>query len=59
MFKVTVDQWRHVPAGEKVWNGYPNGYCTAPQEPGFYTLYEVANDDNTHFAWSWVKEDEK
>lgn len=55
MYKVQ----EHVNAGEKVWNGYSGGemYCTAPSDPGLYTLYELANDHNVHVCWKWVKED--
>lgn len=57
MRKITIDEWKHIPAGETVENGYPvNGYCTAPAEPGFYTLYELASDENTHLGWEWEKE---
>jgi len=48
MQKITVDQWKHIPAGTRIWNGYSNGYCQAPKEPGFYTLYELVNDRNCH-----------
>lgn len=49
----------HVPAGESVWNGYVGGktHCTAPNEPGTYTLYELAYEaTNTHAGWKWEKE---
>ena len=46
----------HVPANTRVWNGYPNSYCTSPKEPGLYTLYELADDTNTHAGWEWVRE---
>lgn len=56
MRKITIDEWKHIPAGETVENGFAvNGYCTAPAEPGFYTLYELA-DENTHLGWEWEKE---
>ena len=50
----------HVPAGETVWNGYVGGetHCTAPDEPGVYTLYELADEYNCHAGWQWVKEEE-
>lgn len=56
MRKITVDIWRHIPAGTTIPNGYSNGYCTAPSEPGLYTLYEVADDMNRHVGWEWEKE---
>ena len=58
MTRVTVNEWTHIKAGETVWNGFSDGYCTAPAEKGFYTLYELVNDDNTHAAWEWEKEGE-
>ena len=57
MRRITVDEWKHVPAGESVWNGFAvNGTCVAPNEPGLYTLYELAGDDNIHLGWEWEKE---
>ena len=47
---------KHVAAGETVENGYPNGYSTAPQVEGFYTLYELADEHNCHVGWKWEKE---
>lgn len=54
--KVTCDEWRGIPAGKSVWDGY-NGEKTAPEEPGTYTLYQLVNDDNTHAGWEWCKDD--
>lgn len=55
MYKVTVDYWKNIPAGEKVFSGF--GYeLTAPAEEGTYTLYERVNPDNTHAGWEWVKQ---
>ena len=47
-----------VKAGETVWNGFIGGQttCTAPKEPGTYTLYELADDNNCHAGWIWEKE---
>lgn len=57
MKKVTLDCWQHIEAGETVENGFAvDGYCTAPQEPGSYTLYECVTENNTHAGWEWVKE---
>lgn len=56
MKRITVEEWRHIPSGTTVPNGYSNGYCTAPSEPGFYTLYEVADDNNIHVGWEWIRE---
>ena len=59
MYKVTVDEWKHIPAGTKVANGYSGRYCTAPEEPGFYTLYELVYDNtNVHAGWEWEKDEE-
>ena len=58
MRKIVIAE--HVNAGDTVWNGYVGGQttCTAPDEPGTYTLYELAYDDsNTHAGWEWVKEE--
>lgn len=48
----------HVEAGKKVWNGYVGGtqYCTAPSEEGLYSLYELADENNCHAGWKWIKE---
>lgn len=47
---------KHVGAGETVENGYSNGYCTAPQTEGVYTLYELADEHNCHIGWKWERE---
>lgn len=58
--RITIDQWKHIPAGNTVWNGYAvNSTCTAPKEPGLYTLYEIADENNCHIGWEWEKEEEK
>jgi hypothetical protein len=59
MNKVTVPEWQHIPAGKTVANGFSNGYCTAPSEPGHYTLYELVDSSNCHSGWEWVREDEQ
>lgn len=57
MRRITIDEWEHIPAGETVENGFPvNGTCQAPEEPGFYTLYELVSSSNTHLGWEWEKE---
>ena len=56
MRKITVDEWHNIPDGTTIPNGYSAGYCTAPSEPGLYTLYEVADDMNRHVGWEWEKE---
>lgn len=54
---VTVEEWKHVPAGTEVDDGF-GGTQTAPSEPGYYTLYErVFIDANTHAGWAWQKEE--
>ena len=55
MERITVTSWQNIPAGQTVENGYPNGYCTAPSEPGTYTLYELADEHNCHAGWEWVR----
>ena len=57
MKRITVPCWKNIPSGQTVENGYPNGYCTAPSEPGLYTLYELADESNCHAGWQWEKED--
>lgn len=55
--KVTCSIWRHVPAGTSVPNGFGSGSdMTAPEEPGLYTLYELADEDNCHQGWQWDRE---
>lgn len=59
MGRITIPQWKNIPAGQEVWNGFVGGncYCTAPDEPGTYTLYELVHEDtNTHVGWEWVKD---
>lgn len=58
-YKVTVDEWRHIPSGHSVSDGY-NGHKTAPTDPvGLYTLYQIVyEDNNTHAGWEWVLEDQ-
>lgn len=47
-----------VPAGKSVYTGYANGTCTAPSEPGTYTLYDVVNQErNEHRGWHWKQEE--
>lgn len=53
--RITVDLWKHIPSGTSICNGFSNGYCTAPKEPGYYTLYERVKNA-THVGWEWVKE---
>ena len=58
MHRITLECWQHINAGETVGNGFAvDGYCTAPQEPGMYTLYELVLDGNIHAGWEWEKED--
>ena len=57
--RITIEEWQHIPAGTVVENGYPGGFCKAPAEPGIYTLYEIADDNNSHIGWEWEKEEEK
>ena len=53
--RITVDLWKHIPSGTSICNGFSNGYCTAPKEPGYYTLYERVKNA-THVGWEWIKE---
>ena len=55
--RITVPNWEYIPAGEKIANGYSNGYCIAPSKPGRYTLYEIADQNNQHVGWEWEKVD--
>lgn len=56
--RITVDEWKHIPAGTTIPNGYSNDYCTAPSGPAsFYTLYEVADENNCHVGWEWVEDE--
>lgn len=56
--RITLNCWKHIPAGETVWNGYPDSYMTAPEESGTYTLYQLVDDNNCHAGWKWEKERE-
>ena len=43
--------------GEEVPNGYAGQYCTAPEEPGRYTLYQLVHVDTwTHAGFFFEKE---
>jgi len=55
MRRITLDIWRHIPAGEQVESGY--GYkLNAPDEAGTYTLYQIVDDKNCHQGWEWEQE---
>ena len=56
MKRVTCKYWKNVPAGTVLDDGY-GGYKTAPSEDGFYTLYEIADENNRHDGWEWEKEE--
>lgn len=56
MKQILVPGCERVPAGKTVQNGYTvKGTCKAPVEPGFYSLYELADDANIHIGWKWIK----
>lgn len=47
-----------IPAGKSVYNGFADETCTAPTEPGIYTLYECADlSCNDHCGWHWKQEE--
>lgn len=52
MRRITLDIWRHIPAGEQVESGYSYKLC-APDEAGTYTLYQIVDDKNCHQGWEW------
>ena len=54
--RTTVDEWMHIPSGMTVDDGF-DGYMTAPEEPGLYTLYELFDDRNQHCGWEWEAEE--
>lgn len=58
MKAITVDEWKHIEAGRTIYNGFGADTCTAPKEPGLYTLYELVYDNNTHAGFRWEKEKE-
>ena len=53
--KITVDEWKHIPAGQGVDDGY-GGYQFAPIADGEYTLYELV-ENGIHAGWKWERED--
>lgn len=55
MRRITLDIWRHIPAGEQVESGYNYKLC-APEEAGTYTLYQIVDDKNCHQGWEWEEE---
>lgn len=54
--RITVDEWRHVPSGERVEDGF-GGLKMAPLGGGLYTLYELADEANIHRGWEWELEE--
>ena len=54
--KITCDEWKHVKANERVATGFGDAEITAPAEEGYYTLYEIADNNNIHRGWKWEKE---
>ena len=51
-----VWMYRGIAAGNRVWNGNPNGGAVqAPAEEGHYDLFEVADSDNCHVGYKWEK----
>ena len=47
-----------IPAGKSVYNGFADETCTAPTEPGTYTLYDVVNQEcYEHRTWRWKQEE--
>lgn len=56
MYRITVDTWRNINAGQSVPSGYSYD-LTAPSEEGTYTLYELVDEDHTHAGWQWEKEE--
>ena len=55
MRRITLDIWRHIPAGKQVESGYSYKLC-APDEAGTYTLYQIVDDKNCHQGWEWEQE---
>ena len=45
-----------VPAGKEIETGFSGWYMTAPAEEGVYSLFEVADENNTHVKFFWQKE---
>jgi len=52
---ITDDTWRNIPSGQIVDDGF-GGELQAPEETGTYTLYELADENNRHKGWKWVKD---
>lgn len=52
---ITVDRWQNIPAGGSVPTGFGDEEITAPNGNGTYTLYELADENNQHCGWKWVK----
>lgn len=59
MERITIDQWQHVPAGSAVDSGFSGPDLTAPAEPGYYTLWELVDENNVHRGFTWQKEVER
>ena len=56
MREITCDYWQNVKAGHSIATGFGDDEITAPSEPGTYTLYELADNNNCHLGWKWEKE---
>lgn len=56
--KITVDEWKNIPAGTSVDDGF-GGFQTAPAEEGSYTLFELIDCSNIHAGWQWERQVEE
>lgn len=52
----SIKLYRGIPEGKSVWNGDPNGkIIQAPEEKGYYDLFELVDKDNNHVRYRWEK----
>ena len=56
--KITVDEWKNIPAGTSVDDGF-GGFQTAPDEEGLFTLFELVDCSNIHAGWQWERQVEE
>lgn len=56
MYRITVNTWMNISAGQSVPSGYDYD-LTAPSNEGMYTLYEIVDENHCHVGWQWEKEE--
>jgi len=47
-----------IPSCKQIYNEGVGAYISAPRQPGFYSLYLLANDQHKGIGWQWKREEE-